>query len=129
MTNKRALYHVREKEKRDSRIKQTRKFILENTTPSLLNNHKWYKIFELVEQYCSEFELKILLSSELKNSNQIYELEQSSILVDNSGDFIEFLELEELTLENSPELNAELKKLNIEFLEESNKLTIQGYRK
>ena len=94
MTKKSELYQIRNKEKRESRIKQTRKFILENTSYSRLNNHKWYEISELVEQYCSEFEIKILLSSELIKSNQIYELEQSSLLVDNYDGFIEFLELE-----------------------------------
>jgi len=129
MTNKRALYHLREREKRDSHIKQTRKFILENTSYSILNNQKWHKIFELVEQYCSEFELKTLLSFEIKKVDQILELEKSSILIDNSGNFIEFLEIEQLILKNTSELKTELKKLNVDFLEQADHIEINGYWK
>ena len=128
MIKKSELYHLRNKEKRDSRIKETRNFILKKTSSSLLNNQKWYRIFEWIEQNHSEFELKTLLSSDLKKSNQILELEKNSILIDNSGDFIDFLELEQLTLKSTAELKTELKKLNVEFIMELNKIRIQGYR-
>ena len=129
MTKKSELYHLRSIKKRDSRIKETRNFILKKTSGSLLNNHKWYWIFELIEQHNAEFELKTLLSPEIRKPEHILELEQTSILIDNSGDFIEFLELEHLTLNNTSELKAELEKTNIEFITELNKIRIHGYRK
>ena len=128
MTKKSELYHLRSKEKRDYRIKETRNLILKKNYGSLLNNQKWYRIFEWIEQHNYEFELKTLLSSDIKKANDILELEQSSILIDNSGNFIEFLELEQLILNKTSELKSELKNLNIEFYEELNKIIIQGYR-
>ncbi|MBU2996420.1 hypothetical protein KO500_08235 [Cellulophaga baltica] len=129
MSKKSELYHLISKEKRDSRIKETRNFILEKTNGSLLNNQKWYRIFEWIEQHHSEFELKTLLSSEIKKADHIFELEKSSILIDNSGNFIEFLELEQIILKNKSELKVELKKLNVEFLEQADFIEINGYRK
>ncbi|SEA79486.1 hypothetical protein [Psychroflexus halocasei] len=93
-----------------------------------MNNQKWYRVFELVEENHSEFELKTLLSSDIKVSNDILELENNSVLIDNSGDFIEFLELEKLTLKTTSELEIQLKKLNVDFTEQSDKIEINGYR-
>ena len=128
MTKKSELYQLRNKEKRDSRIKDTRNFIREKTNGSLMNNQKWFRIFELIEQCNSEFEIKTLLSSGIRKADQILELERSSILIDNSGDFIEFLELERLILKNTSELKAELEKLNVEFIERADFVEINGYR-
>ena len=129
MTKKSKTYHLRNKEKRDSRIKETLNFILEKNYGSLLNNQKWFRIFEWIEQNNSEFELKTLLTSDIKKVNDIFELEHNSILIDYSGNFIEFLELEKLILNSRSELKTELKKLNIEFYEELNTIIIEGYRK
>ena len=93
-----------------------------------MNNQKWYRIFEWIEQNNSEFELKTLLSSDIKKSNVILELENSSILIDNSGNFIDFLELEQLTLKNTAVLKAQLNKLNVGFIEQSDEIEIKGYR-
>ena len=90
----------------------------------MLNNQKWYRIFEFIEQNKFEFELKTLLSPDFKKSNHILELEKSSILIDNSGDFIEFLELEQLILNNTLEVKVELENLNIEFIVELDKIII-----
>ena len=93
-----------------------------------MNNQKWYQVFELVEQNHSEFELKTLLSSDIKVSNNILELENNSVLIDNSGDFIDFLELEKLILKSTSELGTKLKELNVDFTEQSGKIEINGYR-
>ena len=129
MTKKSESYQLRNKEKRESRIKETRNLILSKSYSSLMNNQKWYRIFELIEQHNSEFELKTILSSETKKTDQILELEKSSILIDNSGDFIEFLELEQLILKSTSELKIELEKLNMEFFEQADFIKINGYRK
>lgn len=129
MTKKSESYQVRDKEKRESRIKETRNLILSKSYSSLMNNQKWYRVFELIEQHYYEFELKTLLSSETKKTDQILELEKSSILIDNSSDFIEFLELEQLILKSTSELKAELEKLNMEFFEQADFIKIYGYRK
>ena len=129
MTKKSELYQIRKKEIRDSRIKETRNFIRSKSFSSLMNNHKWFQIFELIEEQQSEFDLKTVLSSEIRKADSILELEKSSILIDNSGEFIEFLELEQIVVKSTLELKSELDKLNVDFYEEMDKIKIQGYRK
>jgi hypothetical protein len=51
----------RQIEYRQSRIKMTKEFALINTTAGLLNNHKWYCIFDKLDDIKSVFELKTLL--------------------------------------------------------------------
>ncbi|MGB1295812.1 MAG: DUF6678 family protein [Flavobacteriales bacterium] len=129
MTKKSELNQIRNKEKRESRIKETRNKVKAQSFSSLMNNQKWHRVFEFVEQHGSKFELKTLLSSRPKESDQILELEKSSILMDHSGEFIEFLELEFLVLENTTALINELEKFNIDYCEHSDFVKIFGYRK
>lgn len=129
MTKKSELNHLRNKEKRDSRIKETKNFILEKTNGSLMNNQKWYRIFEWIEKCNAEFELKTILSSEILKVKKLIELEKNSILIDDSGCFIEFLELDKLILKSTVEIKIVLEKQNIEFLEKNNFIEINGYRK
>lgn len=49
--------------------------------------------------------------------------------MDHSGEFIEFLELEFLVLENTTALINELEKYNIDYCEHSDFVKIFGYRK
>ena len=128
MTKKSELYQIRKKEKRYSRIKETQNLIRSKSFSSLMNNHKWYRILEFIEKNKSEFDLKILLSSEITKTNKIIELEKSSLLTDNSGEFIYFLELESITLKNTSELISELDKLNVDFYKKMDSIKIQGYR-
>lgn len=129
MTKKSEIYQVRKKEIRDSRIKETQNFIRSESFSSTMNNHEWFRVFELIQEHLFEFEIKTLISSEIKRIESILELEKSSILIDNSGEFIEFLELEQITLKNTLKLKSELDKLNVDFYEELDKIRIQGYRK
>ncbi len=129
MTKKSGPYQIRKKEIQDSRIKETQNFIRSKSLSSLMNNHKWFQIFELIEKHQFEFELKTLLSSKIRKNDSILELEKSSILIDNSGEFIEFLELEQIVVKSTLEFKSELDKLNVDFYEEMNNIKIQGYRK
>ena len=71
----------------------------------------------------------LLINPSIPRKDLIIEKSTLSVLIDNSGDFIDFLELDQLTLRNTTELKAELEKLNVEFIEELNMIIIQGYRK
>ncbi len=128
MTKKSVLHKLRNKEKRESRIKETQNFILSKTYGSLMNNRKWYRIFEWIELNKIRFKLKTLLSPEFRNVDQIFELESNSVLIEDSGNFIEYLELEEIILEKRSEIKSLLEKLNVEFIEELNSIRILGYR-
>jgi len=128
MTKKSELYRIRLKEKRDSRIKETRSLISNKTKGSLMNNQKWNSVFELIESGMTEFKLKTLLNEHSISCDFIRELEGTSILIDNSGNYIEFLEIERLTFNESNELIKELRKLNVEFTSERGELEIHGYR-
>lgn len=127
MTKTTKTYHQRNTEKRVSRIKQTKQFILENTSGSLMNNHKWYKILEWIELSDSKFQIKTLLSNDRIEIDNIFELEKNSILVDSSGDFIDFMEIEVVKLNCDSELLKLLDKQNIQYSISDNQITIAGY--
>lgn len=115
---------------RDSIIKETRNLIISNNLSGLMNNQKWINVFEWIEINRVEFEIKTLLFSNISNTkiNKIFELDEKSLLLDNSGNFIDFLEIEFIKLEKTPQTIEALNCFNIEFIEENNKLKIQGYR-
>ena len=121
------LINLRNIEKRESRIKVSKSLILSQTSESLMNNQKWFRVFEWLETSGANFELKTLLSESKRKVNQIYELENTSILIDNSGDFIEFLEIEKLYIDLKKELKSFLDNQNIKFHEVSNQIIIFGY--
>jgi hypothetical protein len=74
-TNKRAeTIRLRQIEYRQSRIKMAKEFALINTTAELLNNYKWYSIFDRLDDMKSIFELKTLLSNDIKVCHHIQEL-------------------------------------------------------
>lgn len=128
MTKKAELQNLKDKEKRISRIKDSKNFILANKLSGLLNNYKWYQVFELIENNHLEFYYKILLDSKVIKSKQLLELEKSSFISDSSTGFIEFLEVDFITFNSSFEVMYELTELNIQFTVSIDKIIINGYR-
>lgn len=116
-------------EQRKSRLKRTKDFILMNTTASLMNNHKWQEIFNWIDQHHLQFELKTLLSDQTSSCDRIRELEATSILIDDMGDFIEFLEIEAITVKKNNELIRLLDELNIDYHDRSEWIEIKGYQR
>ena len=93
----------------------------------LLNNIKWYNLFECVEHYKLEFEL-VLTDSKRIISSEIFELEKQSILIDTSGNFIEYKEIQTLIHPITTVFIQDLKSLNIPYYIEENKIFINGYQ-
>ena len=124
---KEELSNLRLNKKRESKIKETRNFIIKSKYSGLLNNQKWYRVFEWIELNNQEFEFKTLLSPDLKKTEYILELEKTSLLMNSSNHFISFLELEKLILKNSEELKSELKNIGVGFIEKTNTIVIFGY--
>ena len=100
-----------------------------NTTASLMDNHKWREIFDWIDQHHLPFELKTLLSDQTRSCDRIRELETTSILIDDTGDFIEFLEIEAITARKTNELIRLLDKLNIDYYDRSKWMEIKGYQR
>jgi hypothetical protein len=115
-------------EMREARIKNTNGFILQKNLSGFMNNTKWYKFFDWLWAHQIPFEIKSLLSNEIKKCNEIYELEDTSILIDNSGDFIEFLEIEIVTVAKSEIVKNYLTEQNIEFADQFQQLRVIAYR-
>jgi hypothetical protein len=93
-----------------------------------LNNTKWSKIFEWIEDSRLEFEIKLLSETNPRHCDFIKELADNSVLVDNSGDFVEFLEIESLTLKRGKKSIEFLDSLGVEYLDKADNLMIAGYR-
>ncbi len=127
-TNKQNTQRQHDLEKYESRIKQTRAYILKNNLGGLLNNHKWREIFEWLEKNQTPFTLTTLLDSTEQTCTFIRELERDSILLDDSGQFIDFLEINKLTVSKSNSLKTFLDKLNVEFADTDKTFVIFCYR-
>ncbi len=127
MTKTYQAFLQRQKEPRLSRIKRAKDWILLNTTASLMNNQKWYRLFLWLENHRLEFELKTLPEYHKRSCDMIRELETTSILIDAAGDFIEFLEIESIAINKSDELIRALKEQRVEFHDHLLKIEINGY--
>lgn len=114
---------------RESRVKQTKLYILENTSASLLNNKKWHRILGKLLNEGQSFKIKLLLSDRILTCDFIREIEVTSALFDETGNFIEYLEIEFITLNRTEEMIGFLNELNINYLESSSQITIMGYLK
>ena len=116
-------------EKRESRLKQTKQFILSNSISGLLNNQKWYDLFDWLDNEKVSFKMKILLSSEEQNCDWIRELEDTSILIDDTGNFIEFFEIEKIKTTNHNGLSEFLRLSNFEYDDSQEEIEVYGYKK
>lgn len=114
---------------RESRIKQTKHFIQENTSASLLNNKKWHSILEKIQEEGQSIKIKTLLSDFSFSCDFIREIELSSALFDDTGNFIEYFEIEYITLKRTDEMLRFLNKLNVNYSDNLDQITIIGYLK
>jgi len=113
---------------KQSRLKETKEYILKSTTGGLMNNVKWYALFESIDSLRLNFSVKTLLSDDVKNASIIYELEDTSILFTDDGNFIEFIEIEKIEVDGSDEFESRLKNDNIEYYLINNRICVQGYK-
>ena len=123
------IYRRRRNEQRESRLKQTKDFILMNTTASLMNNHKWQEIFNWIDQHRLQFELKTLLSDQTRSFDRVREIEATSILIDDTGNFIDFLEIEAIIVKKNNEFIRLLDELNIDYHDRSEWIEVKGYQR
>ena len=117
------------KEKRSSRLKQTKQYILSNSITGILNNQKWKELFDWLDSHGIAFKLRILLSKDEIDCDWIRELEDTSILIDDSGDFIEFYEIESIKTKYNRELIEFLKPTNFDYNNTHEEIEIYGYKK
>ena len=121
------IYNIRRKEKRDSRIKEVKNYISNTSLSSLMNNVKWFKVLEEVEFRDVTFKMKLLLNSETIEVNQIFEIEESSILINNNGEFIEFMEIESIEVPRSIEFKSFCNRMKLLYSEKMDHIQINGY--
>ena len=121
------IYNIRRKEKRDSRIKEVKNYISNTSLSSLMNNVKWFKVLEEVEFRDVTFKMKLLLNSETIEVDQIFELEESSILINNNGEFIEFMEIESIEVPRSIEFKSFCNRMKLLYSEKMDHIQINGY--
>ncbi len=115
-------------EKVVSRIKDTRAHILKNNLTGLMNNHKWREIFEWLEKNRIKFTLTSLLSSTEYYCTFIRELEDDCLLIDDSGQFINFLEINTIILPKSNSTKSFLEEMDIVYLEIDETFIVIAYR-
>lgn len=115
-------------EKRLSRLKITKNLILSDSITGLLNNQKWIKIFEIIDIHRAGFEIKTLLSENYIGCSFIREPEKTSLLIDDSGDFIEFFEIYRLKTKKTNELITLFDKIKVKYIDLNDLIEIEGYK-
>ncbi|QNR23907.1 hypothetical protein [Croceimicrobium hydrocarbonivorans] len=115
-------------EKRAARIKQAKDLIHQKSKSSLMNNVKWHALFEILAFREVPFQLKRINGSDLKACSFIRELESSALLIDDSGDFTEFLEIEEVLFAKDSDLITELESIGVFFEFRDQQICIPGYQ-
>lgn len=115
-------------EKRLSRLKITKNLILSDSITGLLKNQKWIKIFEIIDIHRADFEIKTLLSENYIGCSFIRELEKTSLLIDDSGDFIEFFEIYRLKTKKTNELITLFDKIKVKYIDLNDLIEIEGYK-
>jgi len=127
-TIKAKIHQKQQQEKLASRIKTTKAFIASNNLTGLLNNQKWFNLFEFIEDCNLSFQMKLLNSDEIINVVQIFELEKTAILIDFKGNFVMFLEIDKITIPGTMELQKYLNQERFEYVSLENVFEIFGYR-
>lgn len=122
------MYKTNKEEKRLYRIKTTRTFIASHTKASYLNNTKWRELLDRVWELNAPFAYKTLLEDNWKDCSFIRELEEQAVLLDDTGDFIEFLEIEAIEVPSEERLSDFLNLKHIPYTIQNGKLLIQAYR-
>jgi len=115
-------------DKRAARIKQAKVLIHQKSKSSLMNNVKWQALFEILEFREVPFHLKRINGYDLKACSFIRELESSAILIDDSGDFTEFLEIEEVLIAKDLDLITELESIGVYHELRDQQICILGYQ-
>ena len=115
--------------KRNSRIMDSKNFILNNSLSGCLNNTKWKELFDVIEMNNLSFELKTLLSNNIIKCEFIREVENSALLIDDSGNFIEYLEIDNIMINRNKNIKEFLIDKRIEYLEDEKRITVFGYKK
>ncbi len=126
-TNKQKNFNNFEKQKNLSRLKRVKKIILEKGFYGVLNNQKWFAIFEIIEKNNISFKIKLVDVEREKYCEFIIELESTSLLINNFRNYIEFFEIEYIELHKNNEMLNFLNSKKTNYVENNNKIKILGY--
>ncbi|MCS3552724.1 MULTISPECIES: hypothetical protein [unclassified Sphingobacterium] len=99
-----------------------------NNKSGLLNNIKWFNLFELLEQLGRQFSLKRLNHKIEIGVTLIRELESDCLIIDDKSGFIKFLDIEKITLLGNKSLISFLEDKNYPFDTDQDIITIYGYK-
>ncbi|MEN5197524.1 hypothetical protein [Sphingobacterium faecium] len=99
-----------------------------NAKSGLLNNIKWFNLFELLEALVLQFSLKRLNHQIEIEITFIRELESDCLIIDDKNGFIKFLDIEKITFLGNESLVSFLEDKNYPFDTDQDSITIYGYR-
>ena len=112
---------------RQSRVKATKKVLDVQGGSAYFNNVKWSQLFELIENINCPFTYKTVLEEGFRSCSFVRELAHSSALLDDTGDFIEFLEIQKLRIGKNEKVVAYLNEKKIFYESIDDDLIIYAY--
>lgn len=128
MTNIKKINNIKlVNEKRESRLKLTKQYIQSNSISGIMNNQKWQKLFDWFDENRTIFKVTFLLSKEEISCDWIREIEETSVLLNDSGNFVEFYEINSVKTITSHELIKFLKLNNLDYSDTNGEIKICGY--
>lgn len=110
----------------ETRINKALEYAVAQNLGSLMNNTKWYKVFEFISHPKTLFEIELLGSGERRVSDWILELEGAMVMVDYGG-FITYAEIHKLRLPVRDDLRDILNEMQLVFDEDAEQLVVYGY--
>jgi len=126
-------YHKKLKQDENSRLKIVKEYIKQNTKGSVLNNLKWSKLFESLDELKISFDINLLTDNINKNNlltTDIYEIENEAVLTNQYNSFIYYLEIDNIIIEHdNNDIKNEFQKMNIPFEVNDDKIIVKGYYK
>lgn len=112
----------------ETRIRKALQYAAVHNLGSLMNNIKWFRLFEWIELQQCTFSVRLLVDGSIITSSLVLELEKDAVLIDYSGKFIGFAEIASISLPVSTPLRNLPEEMKIELDETANTIVIYGYR-
>lgn len=118
-----------EKLKKLSRSQKIKNTILEKGYSKILNDQKWHNIFEIIDKRNIVFKIKLLVNSNANYCDFIRELNETSMLIDDSENSVAFFEIDYIEINKNNEILALLDNKETEYFMNANSIKIFGYNK
>lgn len=117
----------KEKEKKLAKLEKVKALISHKGYNRILDDQKWFSIFEIIDNKRIVFKIKLIIDSDTFYCDFIRELDKHCVLVDDSGRFIKYFEIEYIGINQDRAMIDFLENQKIEYSFDGRMIKISGY--